>query len=278
MKNWNLEADRLATWINSYVYGCGKTSVVLGMSGGIDSAVIAALAQKALGAHNVHLYALPIESTSTSKLHAEAQAQAFGIPLKTVPRLTSIYDSLVSAIEEAQGTDLTNDLTGPNMKARLRMTTLYALASETDSLVIGTGNRSELDVGYATKFGDGGVDFEPLGMYYKHEVRELAKVLKVIPAIQNKAPSADLWNGQTDEEEMGLTYDELDRILDVVNADLENGSDPDTILGWNDAWEEGSMNCTKEEYTKVYGMMKAAAHKNNVPPRYPRVEGEGEEE
>jgi NAD+ synthase len=137
-----------------------------------------------------------------------------------------------------------------NIKARLRMTALYDAAIKTNGLVVGTTNKTESHIGYATKYGDHGVDLEPIQDFYKTEIFEMARSLKIPESIINKKPTADLWNGQTDEEEIGLTYAEIDRILKHV---LDDGPYPGSTL---------------ENYDKVLNMMVTSEHKRKLPPFY----------
>jgi NAD+ synthase len=138
-----------------------------------------------------------------------------------------------------------------NLKARLRMNSYYFIGQSLGKyLVGGTGNRTELEIGYFTKYGDGGVDFEPIGGLYKCEVREIAKLLNIPEKIINKPPSAGLWKGQTDEDEIGITYDLLDEILYRIDYKLD----------LNDINEK--------DVERVKGMMKSARHKLEMPPIY----------
>ncbi|KGT72687.1 NH(3)-dependent NAD(+) synthetase, partial [Bradyrhizobium japonicum] len=173
------------------------------------SAVTAALCVRALGADRVIGVWMPAYS---QEIHAEDStklAEAIGLHLVTVD-LSKAYDETVAEIAKVLPLD---DKTKGNTKARLRMTTLYAIANQKGYLVVDTCNLSEIHVGYMTKGGDGLADINPVASLTKHEVRILAKELDVPESIQTKAPSADLWAGQTDEQEMGFTYEELDRYL-----------------------------------------------------------------
>jgi NAD+ synthase len=138
-------------------------------------------------------------------------------------------------------------LAAANIKPRLRMITLYYLAQSHNYLVLGSGNRTEIEVGYYTKYGDGGVDLLPLGGLYKTQVWELARELGVPQEVIDRPPTAGLWPGQTDEGEMGITYRELDRVLRAIAAGDTEGIDPDTLK-------------------KVQGMIERSAHKRAMPP------------
>ena len=204
-------AAHLTHWIAAEVAVSGGAGVVYGLSGGIDSAVVAALAKRAFPHHSLGVV-MPCHSEPRDAEDAHVVAHHFEIPAATVD-LGPVYDLLVETLS-ASSTDLPESrLATANLKPRLRMTTLYAFANQLGYRVLGTGNRSEIAVGYFTKYGDGGVDFLPLGSLVKSEVRDLARHLGVPERIVAKPPSAGLWADQTDEAEMGLTYEELDAYL-----------------------------------------------------------------
>ncbi len=204
-------ARHLTDWIAAEVAAAGGCGAVLGLSGGIDSAVVAALAKSAFPHHTLGVV-MPCHSDAQDAEDAAIVAHHFDIPSCTVD-LAPVYDLLLESLS-ACSTDIPdNRLATANLKPRLRMTTLYAFANELDYRVLGTGNRSELVVGYFTKYGDGGADFLPLGDLVKSEVRDLARHLGVPERVVAKPPSAGLWADQTDEAEMGLTYEELDAYL-----------------------------------------------------------------
>lgn len=204
-------ARKLTAWIKEKVLAAGCKGVVLGMSGGIDSSVLAVLCHNAFPQSTLGLM-MPCHSIDEDKVHAEAVAKQFSIPVRTVV-LDDIYDTLLQKLPDFKpGPSLTR-LAQANLKARLRMVTLYHVANQMKYLVAGSGNRSEITVGYFTKHGDSGVDILPLGNLVKKQVRELAHFLEVPPAIIAKPPSAGLWEGQTDEGEMGFTYEALDKYI-----------------------------------------------------------------
>lgn len=218
-------SSELAGWIKAHVDGAGARGIVVGLSGGIDSAVVAGLAARATPGHVVGVM-MPCHSDPDDETHARLTADHFGIPSIRLD-LAPAYDRLVGdlrtvvqslprgqfPVAPADEVDVKARLPLANVKPRMRMTSLYFVANTLNYLVAGTGNRSELSVGYFTKYGDGGVDLLPIGRLFKSAVRELARELGVPPPIIDKAPSAGLWLGQTDESEMGFSYAELERYL-----------------------------------------------------------------
>ncbi|HEX78675.1 MAG TPA: NAD(+) synthase [Dehalococcoidia bacterium] len=203
-------ADRLTLWIAEKVKSAGLKGAVFGMSGGVDSSVVAALSRRACGEDTLGLL-MPCHSDPQDEQHALAVAEKFSIRTKKIA-LDAVYDMLLKSFNVEGDTD-DERLARANLKARLRMLTIYFHANRLRYLVTGSGNKSELTVGYFTKYGDGGVDILPLGNLVKTQVRELAAFLGVPQEIIDKPPSAGLWRGQTDEEDLGCSYEELDRLL-----------------------------------------------------------------
>jgi NAD+ synthase len=236
-------ADKIATWLRDYATTAGTRGYVVGLSGGIDSACTAVLCQRAMGDHILGVL-MPCNSTPEDAELARLLADTFGIRTVTVA-LDQAYDALVAQLPPG-----TSRLARANIKPRLRMSALYALAQTHGYLVAGTGNRSELIVGYFTKYGDGGVDVEPLGKLYKVQVRQLARELGIPQPIIDRPPSAGLWEGQTDEEEMGITYDDLDTTLVAIESGETRDLDPALLA-------------------RVRQMIANSAHKRSVPPACP---------
>lgn len=204
-------ADRLVSWIKDKVLAAQRQGAVLGMSGGVDSSVVAALCHGAFPQSTLGLI-LPCYSIPEDEEHAQMVATKFSIPVKVVV-LDSVFDTLLRILPRDNTDPATSRLAEANLKSRLRMVTLYYFANKYQYLVAGAGNRSELAVGYFTKYGDSGIDILPIGNLVKRQVRELAHFLGIPPVIIDKPPTAGLWPGQTDEGEMGITYAELDRYL-----------------------------------------------------------------
>lgn len=200
-------------WLNEHVRSAGAKGIVLGLSGGIDSSVLAALAREALGREGVLGVIMPCHSISQDEADARLLAEALDVQTERVD-LSPVFDSLCSGV----GGSL-DSLTQSNIKARLRMVTLYAFAQSRNLLVCGTSNKSEYETGYFTKYGDSGVDLMPLAGFLKREIRAIARELRVPERIITKAPSAGLYEGQTDEGDMGFTYDVLDEYLATGRID-----------------------------------------------------------
>lgn len=207
-------------FIKTYIETSGCNSVVIGLSGGVDSAVIAILCKDALGKKNTRCVFLPDETTPEVDFkHHELIVKKFDL-LCEKKDITSLVKQITDTCVVKP-----NKYALANVKARARMVLLFEYANMGGSLVCGTSNKSELLIGYFTKYGDGGVDIMPLGDLYKTQVWELAKFLKIPKEMITKPPTAGLWHGQTDEQELKLSYGELDKIL----AGLERKMDIEDI-------------------------------------------------
>jgi NAD+ synthase len=198
---------RIISWIRQQVGVAGARGVVLGLSGGVDSSVAASLCVQALGKNRVLGLFMPCHSHAQDLRDARLIAKKLGIKTRLID-LTAAYEALLRSLPAA------GKLAQANLRPRLRMLTLYYFANELDYLVCGTGNKSELMAGYFTKYGDGGADILPIADLLKKDVIKLARALGVARHIIGKPPTAGLWPGQTDEGEMGITYDQLDDILE----------------------------------------------------------------
>lgn len=185
--------------------------IVLGLSGGVDSAVAAALAKEAVGKNRVLALILPCHSQKQDSEDAKLVAKKLRINTELID-LSNIYDNFIKILPKA------SNLARSNLKPRLRMLILYYFANKLNYLVCGTGNKSEIMVGYFTKHGDGASDILPLGGLLKKQVKILARELGVPECIIDKPATAGLWPGQTDEGEMGITYPELDGILERIES------------------------------------------------------------
>lgn len=205
----------ICQWIEAKICEAKAKGVVFGMSGGIDSSVIASLAKKAAGENALGLI-LPCHSSSLDQEDAHKFASRIGIKALSIS-LDSIYDNLLITLPTG------DDLVRGNLKARLRMGVLYYFANTLNYIVVGTDNKSEIAIGYFTKYGDGGVDILPLGDLLKTEVRELAVELGIPGEIIKRKPSAGLWEGQTDEGELGFSYEELDSCIQALDCSKYEG-------------------------------------------------------
>ncbi|MGP4073213.1 NAD(+) synthase [Piscibacillus sp. B03] len=204
----------LVKWMQEYVEDAGANGVIVGVSGGIDSALAAALMKRGFPAESLGVI-MPIgkpidEQPDALELVKKLDLTYYGI------ELTNAYEVQLDLIKQALGNQWnaeTEQMVSANLKARVRMSTLYALAQNFGYLVVGTGNKAETYTGYFTKYGDGASDLEPLKNLTKGEVFEMSEYLGVPDAILNKKPSAELWEGQTDEQEMGVSYAHIDAYL-----------------------------------------------------------------
>jgi len=200
-------AELCGAFIRETLSAAGLEQLVVGLSGGIDSAVAAGLAVRALGADKVRGVMMPYATSSESSItDAVAVAEALGMAVENV-EITTMADAFLAA---APGAD---PIRRGNVMARCRMIVLYDRSARDRSLVLGTGNRTEALLGYTTLFGDSACAMNPVGQLYKTEIRLLSQWLGLPRELLLKAPSADLWAGQTDEQELGFTYAEVDRLL-----------------------------------------------------------------
>jgi NAD+ synthase len=205
--NTELARTILVGFVHSEITRTGFQRAVVGLSGGIDSALACVLAVEALGPENVLAVRLPYKSSSPDSLeHAQILIDQLGVPSKTID-ITPMTDPL---IELESG--MSNVRKG-NILARERMIVLYDQSEDFKGLVVGTSNKTEILLGYSTLYGDAASAINPIGDLYKTHVRQLSRAMRIPAAIVDKPPSADLWVGQTDEGELGFTYEQADRLL-----------------------------------------------------------------
>jgi len=244
-------AEPIARWMRQQLAGSGARGLVVGLSGGLDSAVVARLAQLAAPSA-VLAVLLPCHSDPTDEADAAAVAAHFSLPTIRID-LSPAYDVLTAGSQSAMKTlpallrqaqaSAADRWPLANIKPRLRMTALYFLADSLNYLVAGTSNRTAIAAGQFTKHGDGAVDIQPIGRLLKREIRSMARDLGVPAQIVARVPSAGLWMGQTDEEELGFKYDELDRYLD-----------------------EGPESVAPATALKIERLIRSTEHKSQLPP------------
>ncbi len=197
----------LTGFIHSEITRAGFTRAVVNLSGGLDSSLTCYLAAEAMGAENVLALFLPYKSSTPDSLtHAEMVIKALGVQSLTIP-ITDMADALISRTPEM------SRVRQGNIMARLRMIVLYDQSEAFHALPVGTGNKTEILLGYTTLYGDSASAINPLGDLYKTQARQLARAMGIPDVIINKPPTADLWIGQTDEGELGFTYEEVDQLL-----------------------------------------------------------------
>ncbi|MBS3778379.1 MAG: NAD+ synthase [Candidatus Thermoplasmatota archaeon] len=238
----------IKTFIETYITNAKSNSVVLGFSGGIDSAVAAVICQQVFGKKQTHCLFLPDEATPEKDRHDVSMlADKFDLTVEEQD-ITGIVNDFLKVTDSSS-----NKLVKANVKARLRMVMLYTYANKTKSLVCGTSNKSELLIGYFTKYGDGGVDVMPLGDVYKTQVWEIARSLQLPQCMIDKPPTAGLWKGQTDEKELNMSYDLLDQIL----VGLERKMNVDKIASL--------LDISVEDVTRIQNMRICSQHKRSMP-------------
>ena len=244
--------NKIISGIRSYFQNAGYENAVIGLSGGLDSTTACLLTAKALGEQNVHGIILPAETTPRNDVEdALLFARELGIN-HYIFNISDIANAFVHRLHHRHLLPNSN-VTRGNIAARARMTALYNVAQRTRSLVVGTGDRSELLLGYFTKYGDGGADILPLGSLYKTEVRALAKSMHIPPFILNKPSSPNLWHGQTAAEELGADYGQIDPILQMLVDKKMN--------------EKSVARKTKNAQlvAKISSMIKKSEHKRKTP-------------
>lgn len=242
-----IDTERTLKVLESYLEGfleeAGFNGYIIGITGGVDSAVTAAIAKRAVGADKVHLYCLPYRNNKQSVNDAQMVAEWLGLELKVLD-ITKMVDAYYLNIKAV------NPVRAGNKMARERMAILFDQAFDARLLPLGFVNRTEMALGYFTWFGDGGCSISLLGQLYKTQVRQLADALGVPQEIRDKAPSADLWEGQTDEDELGFSYDEIDRFLYLV---LDQGVRSRAELakaGFDDAFSERALSLVNRYFFK----------------------------
>lgn len=247
--NTDIARTMITGFIADQIAKAGMTRAVIGLSGGIDSALSAYLAAEALGAENVLAVRIPYRTSAQNSLDdAQRVIDALGLPSLDVP-ITDMADPLINRFP-----DMSSVRKG-NIMARLRMIVLYDQSVAWGGLVMGTSNKTEFLLGYTTIYGDSGVAMQPIADLYKYQVRQLSAALGVPQAILDKAPSADLWEGQTDEGELGFTYNDVDQVLFLlvderytINEVVDEGFDRAFVEG---VWRRVKANHYKRTMPNV---------------------------
>lgn len=244
------KVNHIVEWLRSQVENSGTNGLVVGLSGGIDSSVVAFLIKKAFPENSMGVI-MPCKSNEKDKNDAIELAKAAGLK-HIIVDLTDDQDNILGKVtnELIKGkfdTDKNRRLADANLRARMRMSTLYTVANSLNYLVVGTDNAAEVYTGYFTKYGDGGVDILPIANLTKREVYEWARQLGVPQAVLDRPPSAGLWEGQTDENEMGTTYNMIDDLLE-------------------------GKEIPKKHRDIIERLNKRTAHKRNMPPAPPKYD------
>ena len=219
-QSYTIIKDKIVAFIKNKVGEAGAGGAVIGMSGGIDSTLTAYLAVEALGPENVLGILMPEKGLTAEQDIDDALEVTERLGIRH--RVVDISKVIKSFSKTIPAFDATARSANGNLKARIRMCILYYHANLMGRMVIGTGNKTELLLGYFTKYGDGGVDIEPIGCLYKTQVRGLARYMGVPARIIDKVPTAGLWPGQTDEGELGVTYEMADRVLTMLVDEGQN--------------------------------------------------------
>jgi NAD+ synthase len=247
------DIEKISKWLKGYLEESGCGGYVIGASGGVDSSVSICLALKAVRKDNIIAMSMPCYSSKDSQIDAKQLTDNLGIDL-VVNSIENIYDLTLKNLGWNKKDENYNLMQG-NLKARLRMVQLFAVANKMNYLVCGTGNLSELKIGYGTFAGDLAVSIEPLGNYYKTEVYKIAALMPEIPKnIIEKPASADLCENQTDEKDLGIKYEALDKILKALEEKNSKELDKFNI----------------DDIEKVQNMIKKAEYKNKMPPKHER--------
>lgn len=248
-----LEAHRehITTFIEDTVEAAGADGAVIGLSGGIDSTLTAFLAVEALGKESLHGLVMPSVANDEDMMSdAEGVAEMLGIEYDVVeiqPIAETFFDTFPEAADDR--------MAAGNVYVRTRAVLNYFVANHENRIVLGTGNRAEAMTGYFTKYGDQAVDCNPIGNLYKQQVRQLAAHVGVPEDLVLQTPSAEMWSGQTDEGELGLTYDALDAILALhVDGPLSKSA---TVR---------HLGVTEEQVDRVVGLVEGSVHKRSMPP------------
>ena len=254
----NLDESKknIVEFVQNKVSQANADGLVVGLSGGIDSTLAAFIACEAVGSENVFGLIMPSTTTPTEdKLHGTEIAQLLGMDYEEIA-IDSILNEFLSVTQIKK-----DELAIGNLKARIRMSVSYFYANSKNYLVCGTGNKSEILIGYFTKHGDGACDIEPIGDLYKTDVYKLAEYMDVPQKILDKPPRAGLWNNQTDEDEIGMAYELIDKILYL---NLEKALSIDKIAD--------DLDISVDSVNMIINRVNRNEHKSKVPECPKKVE------
>jgi NAD+ synthase len=251
--NLEIAQNRIIDFLRNETRKAGVNGAVVGISGGIDSALAATLTVKALGKDKVLGIHMPESGLTPAEDSRDAKILSdwLEIEFQTID-ISGIISAFMAAVPESEAADR---LCKGNLKARTRMSLLYFYANRMNRMVIGTGNKTEILLGYFTKYGDGGVDLEPIGGLYKTDVWDLSRRLGIPDPLITKKPSAGLWIGQTDEAELGISYEKVDEVL----RRLEQNEAPEAILN--------TLEVSAEQLNSVMKRIERSEHKRKAPPQ-----------
>lgn len=254
-RDLKIEVKKITNFIQELLQPTGLKKLIIGLSGGIDSALSATLAVEAVGKENVIAVMLPYKNSSDDSYNdALTVAEWLGIQHYKVD-ITPMVDAYLATEQE----DVTSLRKG-NVMARMRMIVLYDFSAKYGGLVVGTGNISEVFTGYFTQYGDNACAFEPIGHLYKTEVWEMSRILGIPAVVIDKRPTADLWSDQTDEQEMGISYERLDEVLyQMFELKLSQA-------------EMLANKITAEEIELVEKLYKKSAFKRAMPPMLEEID------
>jgi NAD+ synthase len=244
--------DRIVSFIEETVENAGAEGAVLGLSGGIDSTLTAYLAVEALGKENLHGLTMPARVSDEALMSdAETVAESLEIPYDLIE-----IEPIAEQFDEAFPEGIDDHTAAGNVRVRTRAVLNYYVANTENRIVLGTGNRSEAMTGYFTKYGDQAVDCNPIGGLYKQQVRQLAAHVGVPHELVMQTPTAEMWEGQTDAEEMGMNYDHLDAVLALhVDGALSKSATVRYLDG-----------VTEEHVDRVVELVEGSEHKRSMPP------------
>lgn len=237
--------EEIVQWLRKKTSAANAKGLIVGLSGGLDSAVVAHLIKRAYPDDSFAVI-MPIDSNPVDMEDAKKVVESSKINHTTVDLTKShalMMETIKEATPEAEWVEANEQIADANLRARLRMGTLYTLATNYQYLVVGTDNTAEWITGYFTKYGDGGVDLQPIIDLTKREVAEMARLLGVPETVIEKQPSADLWTGQTDEAEMGTSYDMIDNYIDGIDI-------------------------PEKDRKRIEQMKERTAHKREMPPQF----------